>query len=162
MRIVVPCRRSLYHRTSWYLAINYLFLIVLKILVSSSQIEATLATILLELVITEQTKTTAVVSFGVFFILIIVALLFIYLVKEDFQRTKFERQNKIKHETQKEISYESQTNLIDEINYETAKRGDHVKKINENLYLNGFEKSRDEDTIDTEKTSPIHNEENNI
>lgn len=56
---------------------------------------ATVATILMELVITDQTKMTAVVSLAVFFILTLIGLVFLCLMKEDLIRNNYDRAEKL-------------------------------------------------------------------
>lgn len=66
------------------------------LLVSSSQILATVATIILEFVFTEQTKESAAICFGIFFILVVSGIVFLVLLKEEFKRTQFEGKKRIR------------------------------------------------------------------
>lgn len=56
---------------------------------------ATVATIVMELVITDQTKVTAIVCLLVFFILTLIGLIFLCLMKEDLVRNDFDAAEKL-------------------------------------------------------------------
>lgn len=64
------------------------------LMVSFSQVLATVATIVLEFAFTNQTKESAAICFGVFFILTLLGLFFILSMKEEFNRTMFENKKR--------------------------------------------------------------------
>jgi len=65
------------------------------LLVSSSQILATIATIILEFVFVNQTKESAAICFGIFFLLVVVGMVFLVIMKEEFKRTQFEGKKRV-------------------------------------------------------------------
>ena len=64
------------------------------LLVSSSQILATIATVVLEFAFTEQTKESSAICFGIFFALVVAGMYFLVIMKEEFKRKEFEAKNK--------------------------------------------------------------------
>lgn len=97
------------------------------------------------------------------------ALVFLSFVKEDFRRTNYENNNKTKKQSRLSGSFVSLMHSIIDENKENKTEAVE-NRINKKLYLEAInegnsDRSRDDDTVDTEKTSPTHmeeKEENNL